>query len=379
MATPEILDFATLLQPLSDSDPAGSEPQANAARREVRDARQAASDAEVACRRFAMLGDAEQGGPSPAPPDWETVHSRALTALSESGKDLWVAAWLIEALAREHGFAGLRDGFRLVRELAERFWDGIHPRPDEDDGYAHTVAQLTGLNGVEADGTLIAPILAIPLTNGRHERPLTSLDYLQATDSERRLSSNAVTLSVIEQDAAATSPEWYRTISEDLDQCLEEFAQLTTALDARCVPTAEDVPTAPHTSQIRKTLEECRDRLHSLAQGVLDSAAASGGEASDSAASGGAAGQAARGEAVPGRIATREDAFRTLRQVADYFRRAEPHSPVSYAVEQAVRWGQMTLPELIQELIADSNARQELFRRVGISQPESTGTDSSYS
>ena len=63
---------------------------------------------------------------------------------------------------------------------------------------------------------------------------------------------------------------------------------------------------------------------------------------------------------------TREDAFRSLLQVADFFRRTEPHSPVSYALEQAVRWGRMPLPELLQELISDEAVRKDLFRRTGI-------------
>jgi type VI secretion system protein ImpA len=68
-------------------------------------------------------------------------------------------------------------------------------------------------------------------------------------------------------------------------------------------------------------------------------------------------------------VATREDAFRALLQVADFFRRTEPHSPVSYALEQAVRWGRMPLPELFGELISDEAIRTELFRRIGIPRP----------
>ena len=52
-------------------------------------------------------------------------------------------------------------------------------------------------------------------------------------------------------------------------------------------------------------------------------------------------------------VRTREDAFRALLQVADYFKRTEPHSPVAYSLEQAVRWGRMPLPELLTELIPE--------------------------
>ncbi|MGL5094640.1 MAG: type VI secretion system protein TssA, partial [Planctomycetia bacterium] len=67
-----------------------------------------------------------------------------------------------------------------------------------------------------------------------------------------------------------------------------------------------------------------------------------------------------------GALRSREDALRALQQIADYMRRTEPHSPVSYAVDQAVRWGRMPLPELLQELVDDDGSRKQMFRLVGI-------------
>ena len=66
----------------------------------------------------------------------------------------------------------------------------------------------------------------------------------------------------------------------------------------------------------------------------------------------------------------REDACRILLKVADFFRRTEPHNPVSYALEQAVRWAQMPLPELLSELIPDEAPRKGLFKQVGIKPTE---------
>ena len=55
-----------------------------------------------------------------------------------------------------------------------------------------------------------------------------------------------------------------------------------------------------------------------------------------------------------------------LKAVADFFRRSEPHSPLPFALEQAVRWGQMPLPQLLRELIPDEGARHNLFKLTGI-------------
>lgn len=69
-------------------------------------------------------------------------------------------------------------------------------------------------------------------------------------------------------------------------------------------------------------------------------------------------------------IITRDEALDGLLKVADFFRRTEPHSPVSYALEQAVRWGRMPLPELLGDLISNIDVREEMFRRLGIQNPE---------
>lgn len=74
----------------------------------------------------------------------------------------------------------------------------------------------------------------------------------------------------------------------------------------------------------------------------------------------------AAAEGVSGRVGTREEAFRTLLRVAEFFKRTEPHSPVSYALEQAVRWGKMPLPQLLDELIPEDAVRQQLFKLIGI-------------
>ena len=62
----------------------------------------------------------------------------------------------------------------------------------------------------------------------------------------------------------------------------------------------------------------------------------------------------------------REEAHRNLLQVAKFFRETEPHSPVPYMLEQAVRWGNLSLPELLSELITDDRARQDYFKMTGI-------------
>ncbi|MGA7802246.1 MAG: type VI secretion system protein TssA, partial [Gammaproteobacteria bacterium] len=79
--------------------------------------------------------------------------------------------------------------------------------------------------------------------------------------------------------------------------------------------------------------------------------------------------------AAPGRISSREDAFKVLLDLADFFRRTEPHSPLSYSLEQAVRWGRMPLPDLLSSLISNTGVRNEFFRVTGIPRPAETSNE----
>src|SRR5271165_3522636 len=155
-----ILDLDRLVAPISEEHPPGFdlriEPSDAMLYRTIRAARSAARSAE---RRISAMEEAKDA----IRPNWKPVLDLAIQILSEESKDLEIVCYLIEALVRLHGFAGLHEGFRLCRLLVERYWDDLYPRPDED-GVATRIAPLMGLNGEGTEGTLIIPLLNIPLT-----------------------------------------------------------------------------------------------------------------------------------------------------------------------------------------------------------------------
>src|SRR5262249_13052992 len=158
-------------------------------------------------------------------------------ALAEQSKDLEITAYLIEALVRQHGFAGLRDGFRLAHGLVENHWEGLYPQPDED-GLETRVAALTGLNGADAEGTLLVPIARVPLTEATSLGRLDATHYQQAvalarlTDPkirEQKLAAGMLPLDAFRKAVAESSAPFYKDLAEDLGQCLQEFTQLGAA------------------------------------------------------------------------------------------------------------------------------------------------------
>ncbi|CAA0084174.1 Uncharacterised protein [BD1-7 clade bacterium] len=64
---------------------------------------------------------------------------------------------------------------------------------------------------------------------------------------------------------------------------------------------------------------------------------------------------------------TRESAYRELRHIANFFKRTEPHSPVAYLLDKAIRWGAMPLNELLSELLKDQpDTRESIFKLTGL-------------
>ena len=55
--------------------------------------------------------------------------------------------------------------------------------------------------------------------------------------------------------------------------------------------------------------------------------------------------------------------------VAHFFRRTEPHSPVAYLAEKAVKWGEMPLHEWLSQVIKDQGAMSHLEELLGLDKP----------
>ena len=159
MPSAATLDFEGLLKPFEGPTASGKDLRPDSSPSSLyqllKEDRKAARQLETRISK----GDTEV--PSP---EWRPVVEKATKILAEQSKDLEVCAYLIEALVRVHGFAGMRDGYRLAGELVERFWDdGLYPSPGETD-VERRCAHLLQLNGLDAPGALIPPIGRIPFT-----------------------------------------------------------------------------------------------------------------------------------------------------------------------------------------------------------------------
>ncbi|MFT4542264.1 MAG: type VI secretion system protein ImpA [Planctomycetota bacterium] len=368
MASPPVIDIDALVAPIPGDKPTGlnlrEDPSSSVLYYQVKDARNAARIAE----RNAIIDD--EGGGEPA--DWRSVRDLAKQVLTENSKSLEISAWLIEALVRMEGFAGMRDGFTLTRRLIEEYWDDLYPEPDED-GIETKVAPLTGLNGEGGEGTLIVPIKCIPITTDVGSvGPFASFQYDQSrevgriTDDEKKkqkIAAGYISPEDFETSVRETSAEMFQSILEDIQGSLDEFAAMNAALTEKA---GDD---APPSTNIKTAVETVQSSLAYITRDILSPAEAEPAEAEagdEAQESEGGVAAAAKPKAGSDQISSREDAFRLIKKVADFFRNTEPHSPLPYALEQSIRWGRMPLPDLLKEVISDDTARSSYFRLTGI-------------
>src|SRR6516162_4402795 len=371
---PEGFDLAALLAPISEEAPAGTDLRVDdspsSLYRRLRDVRTEARDAERAADAPRSPDDPAPAESSPAIPlaaRWRTVRELATEALTTHCKDLEIAAWLAEALLRSDGLVGLAAGFRLMEGLVETFWDEVYPRPDEE-GIATRVAPITGLNGLDRDGTLVQPLRKLVLfersTDGS---PFSLSQYEQSAGllgPEQRAA--ALPFEVVENEARATGGDHFALLRNQAAEAAEAWRALGQVLDQRAGADA------PPTTRIRVLIEhilEAGDRFGAPgAQVSSETATPEPGEDE-----GIVAAAPGRGTARPaaGGLTTREDALRALAQIAEFFRRTEPLSPIAYTLQEAVRRSRMTWPELLAEIVPDVTSRSAILTSLGIRPPPS--------
>jgi len=359
----DLLDVDGLLQPISEENPAGSDPRLDVTPQSLyfrlRDARSEARAAE-------RVADNDPAADAGGARHWLTVRELGVEALAGTGKDIEIAAWLTESLVRTDGLAGLMAGARLITGLASRYWtNGLFPTPDED-GIAGRVAPVAGLSGEGGNGTLLQPLRKLILFDRADGTPLTYWRFEQAEEVEvldparkaQRLAAGVPPLAELEAEAKSIGRDRLSGLHREVVAALEAWRGMDEALTA--VAGAD----APPTGRVLDLLDKLRrtiERYAPPAAPVQDLP-----EAAEEVAAEGE--QPAR---VPAdRAVTREEMLQQISRIAAYFRTNEPHSPLSYTLDDAVRRARMGLPDLLREMMPEAAARATVLSGLGIRPPE---------
>jgi type VI secretion system protein ImpA len=71
-------------------------------------------------------------------------------------------------------------------------------------------------------------------------------------------------------------------------------------------------------------------------------------------------------DSVPLEPRDRAEALRRLAAVVRFFRKTEPHSPVAYLIERAIRWGEMPFEQWLQEVINNDDVLDRVRETLGL-------------
>lgn len=359
----ETADFEAILAPLAGDQPTGVDLRQDFAPTSIyfrlRDARAQARDAE----RQADTEGSDEGLPAL----WRPVATMAIGALKSNSKDLEVATWLTEALVRIAGLRGLMAGAAVIGGLVERHWDGLFPVPEEGDVEAR-VAAVAGLSGQGADGTLMQPLRKVALFRRPDGSPFSiwqfqaALELSGITDPARRaqrIDSGVLPFEEVEKEARLAGATHWSAQRELIAKTLAAWKEMERAFDEK----AGDA--SPAANRVRELLEFVSETCGRFAP----SDATDGAAEMTSATAPAAAGDGAAAVATPGSITGREQALRQLTEIAAWFKRNEPSSPIGFTLDEAVRRARLGWPELVAELVSDETARYSLLTSAGIKPP----------
>ncbi len=370
---PSVIDVEALLQPISDEAPSGENLRYSGLYDEVNEARRADDNMNMGEWQTEVKVS-----------DFRQVFDLVTKALAEQTKDIQLAVWLCEALVKLHGFVGLRDGLQLLVGLQERFWDTLHPEIDEGDmeGRANAISWFDTYGALAAKEAPITGQAGYSFFNWDESKVYDIPDDLETFSTEDQVKYNAlkaraeaerrVTADMWRKETAATRRVFCEQLNFTLGECFEALKELNRVTEEKF-----DRNQVPGLSNLKKGLDEINDQSKKLLdEKRLEEPDESDVEESAEGGSGEGGTVTIGGVAVAaGAIQNRRDALKRLQDIADFFQRTDPHSPVAYLIQRAVKWGSMPFDQWLQDVIKDETVLYQLRQTLGFNTSSNDQTE----
>jgi type VI secretion system protein ImpA len=298
--------------------------------------------------------------------NWPGAAGLCYSALAEKSKDLELIASLCEAWVHTEGVEGIPAGLELLHQCMQRFWPTLNPGLDPDDGEISYALRARWLNYMDAAKGYLTSIKQAPLLQVEGGQSYSWSDHENSamledatTSPERRdelIEAGVISDAQWQAAVGATAPAKLRQYVDALGRGAELARSLGTLCSSLFDGQDED---APDFYNLLNTLEELHDYFGAqVGEDVGDESAL--GEVGDA--------QAAQGGPVVagGPIGSRQAALKQLQEVGDYFKRTEPHSPISYLIARAVKWGSMPLDQLFKDVVRNDDVLEHIWETLGL-------------
>lgn len=371
-----MIDTESFLAPISDDEPCGSYLKLD--RSAYRGIRNAYNAAQSSFRQLVETPDAshDQTLLENNSESWGQLREITEDALLNKTKDLEILGWFITSqLFSGSPFENLAQSTSLISGLVSSYWKDMNPKPPEEKLKAtdetgrnkewaeFRTKPLLQLVGESNESTSIYVPLQMLAVIG----DVTYGDYLRAE-------KNGTLGSLKEQALSSYSNECKQTLL-NLSEAYVNLQESEIAISEKCI---EDGATAISFRFIKSNIEDLIKAIQFLVGDKIRpwpldanyhvASEKPAPEPSDANLSIDTPEDSSNTETVSdqqtitvkaiaaGEIVNRDHAFKELRKIADYFRDTEPHSPISFLLERAIRWGYLSLPELFDEIIGDNSS-----------------------
>jgi len=288
--------------------------------------------------------------------DWDFVAARCAALIESRSKDLRLAVWLTEAHAKLRGLRGLGDGFALLAGLCERYWDGMFPLPDDGGDHGQRSGNLAWLLArtpqlvrhmpVSEDGSVSMADFDMARQRMNSAAQGGADPWGAPGGGEAAAGPGLAELAAARRRNSAS---FNQRLLDDARYCLASLAQLQTVADAKLGADG------PGFGAARDALLNAIDFIEPLTPGAM----------ADAAAGAGAPVASKETATAPRGLQGRHQALAQLRDVAEFFRRTEPHSPVAYLADKAAYWGEMPLHVWLRSVLKDPGALAQLEEMLG--------------
>lgn len=328
---------------------------------------------------------------------WKRLSDQLCETFQKQTKDIELLSWLmVSQLYLDDTLIGFKNTLDLLNTLLTEHFDELNPVIPEASIKAQDEAgklresldfkmaafsQMVGIG--ENDSILYAPMSQVRL--------LGDVSYFAYQSAEMKGECPKLRED-LKKDVSANA-EKYKTTIETLKQCKTLCNDIYVLLGSKCQPSGIQTPNfmfiINHLDRILKSVGfltgfSIEDKKEQTAEEPVQ----------DNNASSPAEPQTATVQTVAVQTAgvvnnsqsfellsknsevTREQVFEELANIAKYFRSTEPHSPVSYLIEKAIRWGHLSLPELLNELISDqADTKNRIFTIAGLQEGGTFNSD----
>lgn len=315
--------------------------------------------------------------------DWPGVAAACIDALQSRTKDLQIAAWLTEAWIKLHGYRGLAAGLRVMAALCRDYWDTLYPSIDAD---GSTNARLGPVIWTVEKVTVAVKNIKVTQPTAEDSSAYGWIDWEIALHLVKMAKGDAaVAAAAAEKRGDITQPKflvsvsltpapWFVALGGEVNDALSALAELDAVLTERC-----GEKDAPSVRSMREVLTAVQGFISRVVQERVEKGElmveAAGGPAKlpiaspsspESEAATAPAATVAASQSGPRSVNSRNEAYQALRDASEYLLRTEPHSPVPYLVRRAISWGNLSLAELLEELLQKNNDVATIYALLGM-------------